>query len=120
MDLACNSIDYDVCLRGIFCLGEDFFLFYLRAAPLAYGCSQPRGQIGSAGEASLTACCSTVSEPHLQQPRLRPIEQGQRSILYPHGHYTWTLCWVLNPLSHNGNSEYFLMLLNFPEILSKM
>ena len=41
-----------------------FFFSFFRAAPVAYGSSQARGQIRPTAEAYTTA--TTVSKPHLQ------------------------------------------------------
>ena len=87
------------------------FIFLFRAAPAPHGRSWARGGIGAAG-ASLCHSNShsnagSRSEPHLQlmyslqhtgsltywtRPRMEPTS-------------SWTLCQVLNPLSHNWNSK---------------
>ena len=69
-----------------------FVSLLFRAIPVAYGCSQARGQMGAA-TAGLHHCHSNAgSEPHLQ-PTLKltatldpkPTEQGQEVNLRPHG-----------------------------------
>ena len=80
-----------------------FFLF--TAAPPAYGNSWARGGIGAAAAGPIThplqhqiwatsvtsACSNARFSTHWARPGIEPVSP-------------WTLCWVLNPLSHNGNS----------------
>ena len=79
-----------------------FFLFFVCfvfvffaiswAAPVAYGGSQARGQIGAVAASLHQSHSNTRSEPHLQPtPQLTetpdplPTEQGQGPNLQPHG-----------------------------------
>ena len=97
----------------------DFFLYFLiftlRAAGAAYGSSQTRSWIGAAAAGLYHS--SARSNPHL-----RPALQ----LVSPVGSLThwvtagikpassWTLCQVLNLLSHNRNSVFFVCLFVFP------
>ena len=70
-----------------------FFLFLFRATPVAYGGSQPRGQIGAAAAGLCHRHSSAGSEPHLRSllqlvatPDPQPTEQGQGSNLQLHGY----------------------------------
>ena len=84
------------------------FFFFFKAVPAAYGNFWPRGWNGAAAEAYATAtamldpsriynlCCN------LQQHRiLNPLSKPSSS---------QTLCWVLNPLSHNKNSRKYIFI----------
>ena len=85
----------------------NFFLLF-RAAPVAYGNSQARDQIGATA-ASLSHSHSNMAlEPHMQlTPQLTatldqwPTEWGQGSNLHPHRYYS-----DLFLLCHDRNSPY--------------
>ena len=62
-----------------------FFFFLFRAAPAAYGRSQARGWIRAA-----VAWGNVRSLTHWARPGIKPTS-------------SWTVCQVLNLLSHNGN-----------------
>ena len=73
-------------------LGKLLFLF--RAAPVAYGSSWARGQIGAAVAGLCHSHDNAGSKLHLRptlqlvaMPDPEPTEQGQGSNLYPHGDY---------------------------------
>ena len=69
-----------------------FFCAISWAAPAAYGGSQARGWIGTiAASLYTTAHGNARSWTHWGRPRIEPTS-------------SWTLCWVLNPLSHVGSS----------------
>ena len=86
--------------------GELFFFFCLfRAAPAAFGGSQPRGRMGATAAPLHHSHSNSRSEPQLRPtPQLtamldpEPTEQDQGSNLYPHGYWSDSL------LSHDGNS----------------
>ena len=74
-----------------------FYLFYFClfsiswAAPMAYGGSQARGQIGAAAPGLCHSRSNSGSEPHLRptpqfmaMPDLKPTEQSQGLNLHPH------------------------------------
>ena len=77
------------------------------AAPVAYGSSQARGQVGAAAASPTpqpqqhqvqatyvtyaAACSNTSSLTHWARPGMKPTS-------------SWTLCQVLNPRSHSRNS----------------
>ena len=101
----------DICPR-VGLLGCSFFFSFLfRVAPVAYGSFLARGWIEAAAvglchshsntrfwvaSVTYTASCSSARFlTHLARPGIKPI--------------SWqTLCQVLNPLSHNGNSQTLL------------
>ena len=72
-----------------------FFLFFLRATPVAYGSSQAIGQIRTAAEVHTTVTATPDPEPcHLQPmsqlvaiPDPEPIERGQGLNRHPHRYY---------------------------------
>ena len=85
-----------------------FFFFWLfRATPEAYGISQARG-LGVESELQLPAYTTATATMDLW-----PNKLGQGLNPYAHGyqldsfllcHHRNSLCQMLNPLSHNGNS----------------
>ena len=82
----------------VFILFIYFFLF--TAAPLTYGNSPARGQIGVIGPSLCHSHSNVRSEPHLQPMLQLSAMQGQGST-----HILMDTSWVLNPLSHYGNSS---------------
>ena len=80
-----------------------FLIFNFMATPAAYGSSWARGQIGAAA-AGLHHCHgNTGSRPHAEAcGNARSLTHWMWPGMEPES--SWTLCWVLNPLSHNGNS----------------
>ena len=72
-----------------FFLNFFFFLFFLRAAPVAYGSSQARGRIGAAAAGLCHSHSKTGSKPHL--PSMLSLWQ----------------CWILNPYPHRHNVRFF-------------
>ena len=87
-----------------------FFLFVFTAAPAAYGSSQVRGESGAVAAGLHHSHGTPRSKLHLfpmsqlvALPDLQPTERGQGPNLHPHGLY-----WVVNPLSHKGNSPFWL------------
>ena len=82
-----------------------FFFFLFRAAPAAYGSSPARGHIGAVA-ASLSHSRGNASlQQHWILNSLSKARDGIKPI------FSETLCQVLNPLSHNGNSWYFFFFL---------
>ena len=78
------------------------FFFLFRAAPVAYRSSQARDQVRTAA-ASL---CQSLWECHWTRPRIKPT-------------FSWILCRVLNPLSHNRNSMLHVLGISSWHILIK-
>ena len=81
-----------------------FFSFLFRAAPVAYGSSQARGQIRAAAAGLHHRHSNAGSEPHLW-----PLPGNARSLTHQVSPVikpiaSQTPCWMLNLLSHNGNS----------------
>ena len=85
-----------------------FFFFLFTVAPVTYGHSQARGQIRAAAasihqpqqhqiwaasETFTTICSNARSLTYWLRPGVKPAS-------------SWTLCQVLNQLSHNGNASY--------------
>ena len=70
------------------CVFHFFVSFY--ATLTAYGSSRARGSIDLQLPAYATACGNTRSLTHRVRPRIKPAS-------------SWTLCRVLNLLTHNGN-----------------
>ena len=76
-----------------------FFVFCLfRAAPVAYGGSQARGQIGAVAAGLHHSHSDTGSKPHLQPTQQlsamadpQPTKQGQGLNAHPHGGYVGSL-----------------------------
>ena len=68
------------------------YYFLLMAAPAAYGSSWARDQIGAAAVTCTATCHNSGSLTHWVGPGTEPAS-------------SWRLCWVLNLLSHNGNSR---------------
>ena len=68
-----------------------FFFFFFRATPAAYGGSQARGQIGAAA----TGLYHSSQQPQILNPLSEARDQTQ---------IIKDTSWVLNPLSHSGNS----------------
>ena len=60
------------------------------AAPAAYGSSLTKGLIGAAAAGLHHSRGNTGSLTHCVKPGIKPTS-------------SWTLCWVLNLLNHNGN-----------------
>ena len=88
-----------------------FLLIFFRTTPTAYGISQARGQIGAAAASLHHSHSNTKSElclqsaPQPQQHRiLNPLSEARdwTHILMDPG-------WVLQPLSHEGNSLNVLL-----------
>ena len=84
-----------------------FFFLLLRAALSAYGRSRARGQIRAAAAHLCHSHSNTGSEPHLQpipqltaMPILNPLNEARDPT-----HILMDISWVLNLLSHNGNSS---------------
>ena len=75
------------------------FLFFLfRAILAAYGSSWGP-EVKSELQLQPTPKLVATPDPY-------PTERGQVLNLHPFGHCVgWTVCWVLNPLSHSGNSS---------------
>ena len=83
--------------------------FSFAAVPVAYRCSWARGQMWS---------CSCQSTPQPQQHQIQASSTNYVAVCSNAGSLThWvktdnestssqTLCWVLNPLSHNGSSSF--------------
>ena len=112
-----GSIVYS--LIGILFLNFFYYLicFLFGATLSAYGSSQARDQIGAAAWAYTTATATPYpscvcdlcimagsnsgSLTHWARPRIEPTS-------------LWTLCQVLNPLSHNGN--FFIGILAFENL----
>ena len=78
------------CLNSLIYWG---FLFFLMAAPGAYGSSWARGQIEASAASLWHIHGNTGFLTHWVTPRIESAS-------------SWTLCWVLNPRSHNGNSLF--------------
>ena len=75
------------------CLIYLFLFFYFSDAPIAYGSSQARGQIGATDAGLHHSHRKAGSEPNLRptpqltaMPGPRPTERGQGSNLHPHGY----------------------------------
>ena len=87
--------------------------FLLMVSPTAYGCSQARGQIRAAIASLHHSHSNTRSEPHLQR-----ASSQQHQMLNPLSKArvrSWILMdtsWILNSMSHNGNStkKFFFQL----------
>ena len=110
------------CGRKGMCMGEDrkgwedckrllnfFFLFV--TIPVAYGITQARGGIRAVGTGLCHSHSNIGSEPHQQHTLTMPACDNARSLTHwarPGIEPTssWALCWVLNPLSHSGNSWF--------------
>ena len=83
----------------------DFFFFLLllfMATPAAYGNFKDEGgiraaaaRIWAASVNYIAAHSNTGSLTHWVRPEIEPTS-------------SWTLCWVLNPVNHNGNSQFLL------------
>ena len=76
------------------------FLFLSKTAPEAYRSSQARGWIWATSATYATACGNARSLTYWARPRIEPT-------------FWLTLCQVINPLNHNGNSfsPFFKVLL---------
>ena len=92
-----------------------FIYLLFRAAPVAYGSSQVRDEIGAAADGLSHSHSSLGPEPHLRPtPPLTatsvplPAEQDQGSNPHPGGYRRGSL-----PLNQNGNSKY-MDILNCP------
>ena len=68
-----------------------YFFFLFTAAPMAYGSSQARGRIGASAADLCSRFINARSLTHWARPGIKPSSSQ-------------ILCWVLNSLSHNGNS----------------
>lgn len=90
-----------------------YYFFFFMAPSVAYGSSHARDQIGAAaGRAApqphphwiqaasmiydTDACSNARSLTHWEGPGIKPTS-------------LWTPCWVLNPLSHNENSQDLIL-----------
>ena len=88
------------------------FCFVFLATRVAYGSSKARGQIRAAAAGQCHSHCNTGSKlplqpiPWLWQCQILNVLSEAR--VKPTS--SWILCWVLNPLSHNGNSKDSLFL----------
>ena len=89
-------------MKVVFC-----FLCLFRAVPAAYGSSQARGPTGAAAAIFDTATAkqdlSHVCNLHhssWQCQILNPLSKARDQPMS-----SQTLCWVPNPLSHDGNSK---------------
>ena len=93
-------------------------------APLAYGSSQTRGKNGTAAEPYATAMA--MLDPsyicHLlhslwQHWMLNPLSEARDQT-----HNLMDTSWVLNPLSHSGNSgdKFFFILILFTKLGSQL
>ena len=96
-------------LIGYLLFSHIFWKDVLRAAPVAYGSSQPRGLIGAAAAGLCHSHSHSImgSEPHLQPtPRLTEshLTHWARPVIKPTS--SWILICLLL-LSHNGNSRNF-------------
>ena len=85
-----------------------FFLFV--ATLVAYGKSPDRGQIGAAAVGLHHSLSNPRSKPHLKSmPQLAGcLTHWARPGIKPKS--SWTLCRVLNPLSHNRNPQVHISL----------
>ena len=92
-----------------------FFLFFIfllfRAAPMAYGSSQARVELGATAAGLHHSHSSEGSEPHLQPtPQLSstpdpwPTERGQGLNTHPHGYQL-----DLFPLQHSRNAHIIVL-----------
>ena len=85
-----------------------FFSLLFRAVPVAYGSSKAMGWITAAGGSLCHSHSNIRFELHLQPI---PEQLGQGQILNPLikarnlTHILMYTSWVLNPLSHNRNSQ---------------
>ena len=75
------------------------------AAPVAFGSSPSRGEIRAAAAGHSHNHSNTGSKPHLVPQLVATwiLNHWARSGIKPTS--SWTSGWVLNPLSHNGNSK---------------
>ena len=84
-----------------------FSFFVLRATPSAYGSSQTSGQIGAAAAGLHHSHSTARSEPHLP-PTLQSVamlDLYSLSRARDQTHILMDTSQVLNPLSHNRNSQ---------------
>ena len=95
-----------VCDTACICFGRlSFFLFFLfRAVLVAYGGSQARGPIGAAA-AGLHRSHSNAHICNLRHSLWQRWISNLLSELGIEPASSWTLCLVLNLLSHSGNSR---------------
>ena len=109
---SCFKIGKIGSMEGNFCVCVCMFLF--RAVPAATGRSWARGETGAAAACLHHSHSNVGSEPHLQpaSQQCQSLTQWTRPRIEPAS--SRTLCQVLNPLSHNGNSiiYYFNPLTN--------
>ena len=94
-----------------------FFLFLFSIAPMAYGSSQARDWIQAAATVLRHSHSKVGSKPHLgPTPKLAAtlnlslthwVEPGNKPAS------SGTVYWVLNLLSHKGNSHYVVLNHNF-------
>ena len=97
-----------------------FFFFFFEAASAAYESSQARGWIGVAAAGlhhshrHSNAGCATCATCAAAHGRARSLIHWARPGIEPAS--SQTLCWVLNPLSHNGNSIFAFL---YPDCLIK-
>ena len=72
------------------------------AAPVAYGSSQARGRIGAEAAGLHQSHSNTGSKTTYASACSNAGSSTHKSGFE---HKTlWILCWILNPLSHNGNA----------------
>ena len=99
-----------------------FSFFLLKAVPVAYGSSQAREWIRAVLSGLGPSHGDIGSKLHLQ-PTSQPAARSDPSPTWsrPGTEPFWTPCWVLNPLSHTGNSlGVFLLSLSPPPHLGAL
>ena len=80
------------------------FSFLFMATPMAYGSSWARGQMGAAAAGLHHSHGNTRFLTPCVRPGIEPASSR-------------TLCWVLNPLSHNGNSLMHFLISAFQKTM---
>ena len=106
----------------VFCI---YYTFLFRAAPAAYGVSRARGQIGAVAVCLHHSHSNAGSEPHVQITLQFAAPVTHAAVCSNTGSLThwrslriklassWIFCRVLNPLSHNGISLFYICLRAF-------